>query len=580
MGIRDTIDAASAELAILHTPRAGCGGTTQTPAEPRSRRGRWRALVLLLVHAAIAVHIGLWLAGRRTLAPLEPSEAGLIWTDGAINAGLVFLVLLVASTLIFGRFFCGWACHVVALQDASAWLLGKLKVRPKPVRSRLLMLVPFLAAFEIFLAPGLVRWLRGEGMPELSWQLTTTDLWARFPGPWMALLTFLAVGFFAVWLLGQKGFCTYGCPYGALFGVADRFARGRIRVSDACEGCGHCTAVCTSNVLVHKEVREHGMVVDPGCMKCMDCVSACPKGALSFAFGPLPKKESKRAASARRFDFVWQEEVALALLFVVGLYAFRGLYGAVPFLLAVTLAVLFAFLTVSFVRFVRRRDFRLQHGMLRRAGRVTATGGFAGLGMLLFAGFTLHSTFVQWHLRTGLAAIEEAGAEPDAARRAELLRRGTRGLALARDHGLAVPLDLERRLGAAHFHLGDGAAAAVHFARATQRTPDDPFVWLELYRAHVATESFAKAAAAYDAALNAEERGGAPLTPERAVQLAPEVVELVRRAPEAVEPTLLFARLQAAAGDRETAVQNLRSLQQRHPGDTRIAERLASLGAP
>ena len=31
-----------------------------------------------------------------------------------------------------------------------------------------------------------------------------------------------------------------------------------------------------------------GMVVDPGCMKCMDCVSVCPNDALYFGFGPLP----------------------------------------------------------------------------------------------------------------------------------------------------------------------------------------------------------------------------------------------------------------------------------------------------
>ena len=579
MGIRETIEAAAAELPQVPAHRAGCGTTPGAPVEPRSKRGRSRALVLLLVHVAIAVHIGLWLAGRRTLAPLEPSEAGLIWTEGVVNAGLVFLVLLVASTLIFGRFFCGWACHVVALQDASAWLLGKLKLRPKPVRSRVLVLVPFLAAFEIFLAPGVVRWLRGEGMPELSWQLTTTDLWARFPGPWMALATFLAVGFFAVWLLGQKAFCTYGCPYGAFFGVADRFAKGRIRVNDSCEGCGHCTAVCTSNVVVHREVREHGMVVDPGCMKCMDCVSACPKGALSFSFGPLPKKGAKRAASAKRSDFSWKEETALAALFVLGLYAYRGLYGAVPFLLALTLAVLFAFLVVALVRFLARRDFRLQHGMLRRAGKVTPTGGFAGLGMLLFAGFTLHSTWVQWHLRTGLVAIEQSGAEPDTARRAELLREGAQRLVRARDHGLAVPLDLERRLGAAHFRLGDGTTAAVYFARAADRAPADPLVWLELYRARVLALDYAAAAAAYEAALDAQQRAGVELTAERAVELAPEIVELVRRAPEAVEPTLLFARLQAAAGDRDTAIQNLRSLERRHPEDPRIAARLRYLGA-
>ena len=31
-------------------------------------------------------------------------------------------------------------------------------------------------------------------------------------------------------------------------------------MTDACEGCGHCTAVCSSNVRVHAEVRDFGLV--------------------------------------------------------------------------------------------------------------------------------------------------------------------------------------------------------------------------------------------------------------------------------------------------------------------------------
>src|SRR5262249_59090435 len=109
-----------------------------------------------------------------------------------------------------------------------------------------------------------------------------------------------------------KGFCTYGCPYGALFGALDYASPGRIVVSEACEQGGHCTGTCRSNVRVHEEVRLHGMVVDPGCMKCMDCVSVCPKGALSYSFAPPVLFRSRAARrSARRYDLGLAEEVAL-----------------------------------------------------------------------------------------------------------------------------------------------------------------------------------------------------------------------------------------------------------------------------
>src|SRR5262249_30905594 len=153
--------------------------------------------------------------------------------------------------------FCGWGCHVVALQDLSAWLLGRVGLRPRPVRSRLLLLAPWVVAFDMFFQSQLERWWRGIDNRPIQPAFTTTELWERFPGPLMGVLTFLVVGFLIVWWLGAKGFCNFGCPYGAFFAVADRFAVGKIRVTDACDACGHCTSVCTSNVRVHEEVAVH-----------------------------------------------------------------------------------------------------------------------------------------------------------------------------------------------------------------------------------------------------------------------------------------------------------------------------------
>ena len=39
----------------------------------------------------------------------------------------------VVATAIFGRFFCSWGCHILALEDLCAWILGKLGVRPRPI---------------------------------------------------------------------------------------------------------------------------------------------------------------------------------------------------------------------------------------------------------------------------------------------------------------------------------------------------------------------------------------------------------------------------------------------------------------
>lgn len=368
-----------------------------------SKVARWRALVLIGVHVIIGLHIVYWLANGTALTPVEPSEAMETFELGKINAGFVLFAVLILGTLVFGRFFCGWACHVVALQDLSAWLLGKLGLRPRPVRSRLLVFAPWVVAFAMFGWPHVQHWFTAERreLPPVSsweWALMTDDLWATFPGPIMAVGTFVVVGFLIVWWLGGKGFCTYGCPYGAFFAVADRFAPVRIVVTPACDACGHCTHVCTSNVRVHEEVAKHGQIVDPGCMKCLDCVSVCPKEALHVGIAAPKPFVTSQQRIRQRADFTWPEEILLATVaFVAAQWTFRGAWfgEAVPFLMAVGLGVITAVLTLLFVRLLVRKDVMFQHTSLRSGGRYSRAGTVA---LVLFGGwiaFSAHTFVVQ-----------------------------------------------------------------------------------------------------------------------------------------------------------------------------------------
>ncbi len=385
------------------------------PAIRPSRNGVRRAWVLGVIQALILLHIGLWLLGKqfgwfggsgRTLSPVEPSETMYTLELGQINAGFIFFAAALLSTLIFGRWVCGWACHVVLLQDLCSWIMKKLGVRPKPFRSRLLVWAPFVLALYMFIWPSFKRlalfpileaawpaaatWLK----PVAPWtgfsnHLVTESFWATFPVI-MAAPTLLIVGFAAVYFLGSKGFCTYGCPYGGFFAPLDEFAPGRIRVDhDKCHQCGHCTATCTSNVRVHEEVREYGMVIDPGCMKCLDCVSVCPNEALSFGFGPpaFRKPAARNAPPRRQYDLSLREELAVAAIFLLAVLGFRGLYlgEGVPLLMAMGLGGIVAFAAFKTWRLFSSADVvRLQNIHLKWRRRITPAGwALAGVTLLL-----------------------------------------------------------------------------------------------------------------------------------------------------------------------------------------------------
>ena len=414
-----------------------------SPKVRKSKVGKWRAAALITIHLAIAAHILQWvLSGmndgvRSTLSPVEPSEAMYFLRDGALNAGTVLFAGAIVLTAVFGRWFCGWACPVVALQDLCTVMLKRIGITPKPFRTRLVLYVPLLLALYMFVWPSFHRlaltpafkaanismplWMGASppwpGVEEL---FIVEDFWATFP-PWYIAVPFLLVcGFVTVYFLGSKGFCTYGCPYGGFFGPADRLAVGRIVVNDQCHQCGHCTAVCSSNVRVHEEVRDFGAVIDPGCMKCLDCVSVCPNGALSFSFAKpavLTKaRVSKPVDRTRLYDLTLGQDAALLGAFIVLLFCVRGAFDMVPLLMAAGLASIATYALWKLWSMATTPNVRAQNLQLRLKGRMTAVGALFSVGAVLTLAAFAWSGVVNYHLWRGqiLAAELSMGTRPSA----------------------------------------------------------------------------------------------------------------------------------------------------------------------
>ena len=494
---------------VAARPRAALPVLPSEPPRIRvSRMGKRRAAVLIGVHVLFLAHLAHWLTAGTTLTPVEPSEAMELGKSSIVNAGAVFFALAILSTALFGRFFCGWGCHVVALQDLSRWALEKVGIRPKPLRSRWLAWVPAIAFFYMFLWPATYRIATGLGFPKLSTHFATTNLWATFPGAVVGGLTFVVCGFFCVYLLGAKGFCTYACPYGAIFGVMDKIAPGRIRVTDACSSCGHCTAVCTSNVRVHEEVKSHGMVIDAGCMKCMDCVSVCPNDALYFGFGRPSLLAPPRAEVApRKRELGRGDELFLVAAFAVAFMGFRGLYGAFPFLYSLGIAAVLAFVAWTVRRLARDANLSLRHLQLKRAGRLQPAGfAFLAVAGLLAVGWG-HCAAVQTALQVGewryarLDGARAAAFEPTPAalspREKAAAESALAWLGRARRWGALPQPQLDLPVAWAAYFAGDEEALAERARAMTVAGGDAATAWSLLAKSGERRGNAAVAIAAY-----------------------------------------------------------------------------------
>jgi polyferredoxin len=439
-----------------------------------SRPWRWRIVTLAVVHLLIAAHIIHWRLAGTTLSSIQLSDAGRFAAEGVATASVFFLALLLVVTLLFGRFFCSWGCHMLALQEACRFLLGRIGVRPKLIRSRVLMGVPLFAAFVIYFQPVVERLWFGVPFPTSTMALTSDHLWAHLPGPVESVVAILVGGLGMVYLLGSLSFCKYVCPYGALFRIADGVALGRIRLTGTCDSCALCTAACTTGVRVHDEVQRLGMVANSGCMRCFECVSACPRGVLAYRLG-RPALTAVNRAGLTQYGFSLSEEVLMFGVFAVSFVALHGLYDAVPLLIALTASVVVAYLSVVTVRVLRQSHVALRGISLKRSERWSRAGVVLVTATAAVLVVLAHSLLIQYHQRRAEAALEALQFPRVLAAYSSVDRRlatdAASHLAFCSRYGLFDLVDWNMKLAFAYRVLREPAAVERYLRRAIALDP-------------------------------------------------------------------------------------------------------------
>ncbi len=544
-----------------------------------SRSARWRAFALITLNVLMILHVIQWWVMGKTVSPIEPSESMFTLQNGAINAGFIFFTLAILATLIFGRFVCGWGCHVLALQDLCGWLLKKMGLKPKPFRSRLLIFIPLVVAFYMFIYPSLVRFFtKPANEPMISqWtnHIVTTEFWATFPTVAVAIPFLFICGFMTVYFLGQKGFCTYACPYGGFFSLADKVAPGKIRVTDACEGCGHCTAVCTSNVLVHKEVAEYGMVVDQGCMKCMDCVSVCPNDALYFGFGK-PAVGVKQTIK-KNYSLTWMEEIVGVLTFAASYFAVWNVYQLVPMLMALGIAIVSTYLALRTLKLLTVKDLSFYKFNLKSSGKLKKAGWVFIIFATVWLGLNAHSGYVRYYERAAAQKYEAiqipdelalAQANPDrwlSPTDRQNLADGRKYFQNAQNASLFVNKESLSKLAWIEFLSGNTDEALNLLDKAAQYQTGQGRALSLYYRGAILNRSgrFEEALKNLDQAIKErpdlssarEEKGASLWQLNRRQEAVATWIETLRQNPQLPLTSLYLAGATASVGQKETAAQ-------------------------
>ncbi|MHC4060982.1 MAG: 4Fe-4S binding protein [Planctomycetota bacterium] len=247
---------------------------------------------------------------------LDPLAAlGTILTEHSLYYPLLWALVTVILTIIFGRFFCSWVCPFGSLHHFVGFL-GKRKEpaaqqvelnkyrKAQCVKYFILAVLLAMAAFPSIAAtlqtglldpiPLMTRSLNLVLLPVVDRPANIASVVGRFyEGSWLIFAIFLTA--ILLNLVIPRFYCRFICPLGALFGVIGRFAIWRIGKNQSeCTNCKLCEKSCEGGC------EPAGNIRISECVLCFNCRQDCRDEVLSYQTRPSLGGEQVNPDISRR----------------------------------------------------------------------------------------------------------------------------------------------------------------------------------------------------------------------------------------------------------------------------------------
>jgi len=243
---------------------------------------------------------------------LDPLVAiGTILTTHTLYKPLLWALVVVILTIVFGRFFCSWVCpfgsihHFVGflgnrrLKAAEKIRLNRYR-KAQCVKYFILIVFLFMAAFPSIGASLQTGLLDPIPLVSRSFNLLVLPIVSKgsaterfYEGAWLILVIFLAAVLLN--LVIPRFYCRFICPLGALFGILGRFAIWRIgKNKSECINCKLCEQSCEGGC------EPAGNIRISECVLCFNCREDCKHGIISYQTKPSLAGEITNPDISRR----------------------------------------------------------------------------------------------------------------------------------------------------------------------------------------------------------------------------------------------------------------------------------------
>lgn len=198
-----------------------------------------------------------------------------------LTSFVTVLIVVCVYTIVFGRFFCGFACAFGALGDAvrAVYVTICKKMKKKPVTlseeiAAKLSCLKYIVLTVIILMcfAGVYDKAKGTSPWDVFSMIHAGNFQLGNYIPGVSILILLIIGM----CVQERFFCRFFCPMGAVFSllpVLPVFSLHRDR-ENCIKGCRACTKGCPASI----ELPEDGSwKVSGDCFQCQKCVDTCPK---------------------------------------------------------------------------------------------------------------------------------------------------------------------------------------------------------------------------------------------------------------------------------------------------------------
>ncbi len=273
----------------------------------RLRRGSKIASFALFMFLFVqAVYLGQSTLTSDLFYRFDPLIAATAMIAGrAIIAGLLYSLINLLASVIFGRVWCGWLCPMGTMLDwfSPRKLPPKKQVSEKwrTVKYLLFVVLIFgavLGSQSLVIADPisiLTRTMTTVLWPGLRFMVFEVEsflynfdlLWPGldvfnakillplFQGIESVFIAALPIFLFFAAIVGlnwitERFWCRYFCPLGGMLGLFSRSSIFRREVGDACTSCELCAPNCPTGTID----KENNFVSDPAeCIYCYDCAA-------------------------------------------------------------------------------------------------------------------------------------------------------------------------------------------------------------------------------------------------------------------------------------------------------------------